>query len=199
MRIHSRIVLALLATVALTAPAAAEEQDGDWLGAVGDFVRAGLGPARTIDDIRREEERAREAREAAAAKAEAAAAAKAEPAPAVKVVSHPAPAPVVPAAPEPEAFAPVVAAPVVPAAPVAPRPQPKPAATAAAAPAPAPVPVPVARPKPVVPVAARVPTPPPPPEPLGSRIAATATVDQAIKLGGSADTYGQRIAKPVRN
>ncbi|HLO76193.1 MAG TPA: hypothetical protein VK196_07040, partial [Magnetospirillum sp.] len=69
----------------------------------------------------------------------------------------------------------------------------------AASPAAAPIPVPVARPKPAVPVAARVPTPPPPPEPLTSRIAATATVDQAMKLGGSADTYGQRIKKSVGN
>ncbi|MCR6631068.1 MAG: hypothetical protein NVV74_14045 [Magnetospirillum sp.] len=41
---------------------------------------------------------------------------------------------------------------------------------------------------------ARAPAPPPP-EPLSSRIAATATVDQAIKLGGAADTY----KKPLRN
>lgn len=191
-RIDTRIGLALLAMVALTSPARAEEQGPDWLGAVGDFVRAGLGPARTIDDIRREEERAREAREAAAAKSETA--------PAVNAVVHPAPS--VPA-PTPSPSVEVEAAPTpVFAAPAPSRnaPEARPAkpaiAVAAPAPAPVPLPVPVARPKPVV---AHVPAPQPPAEPLSSRIAATATLDQAIKLGGSADTYGQRIAKPVRN
>lgn len=204
-RIDTHIGLALLAMVALTSPARAEEQGSDWLGAVGDFVRAGLGPARTIDDIRREEERAREAHEAAAAKSEAA--------PAVNAVAHPAPV-----APAPAGEAEAVAAPVFAAPAPAPvrnvpevRPVTKPAAAAipvpapvarpamaatAPAPAPVPLPVPVARPKPV---AAHVPAPQPPAEPLTSRIAATATLDQAIKLGGSTDTYGQRVAKPVRN
>ncbi|MGE5514783.1 MAG: hypothetical protein ACM31D_03075 [Bacteroidota bacterium] len=194
-RITPHFALALLTAAALASPAAAEEQGSDWLGAVGEFVSAGLGPARTLDDIRREEERAREAREAATAIPEAAPAPK---------VALPAPPP----AAETDAAPPVVAAPV-PVAPVAPRSAmpapPRPAAkpVVAAAPASAPVPVPTPRPKPVVPVAAAAPAPvaapAPAPEVPGSRIAATATMDQAIKLGGSADNYGLSAAKPVGN
>lgn len=198
-RIYKSMGLALLALVALTSPVAAEEQGSDWLGAVGNFVRAGLGPARTIEDIRRDEERAREAaanaveskpkRESAQAVKQAAPPppiAESEPV-AVPVVV--APAPIV-ATPVPVVVAPapvpaVKARNAVP--PSEPKPQVKPAA----------IPQPEPRPKPAVAVAARVPTPPP--EPLSSRIAATATLDQAMKLGGSAETYGQRIRKPVRN
>ena len=41
--------------------------------------------------------------------------------------------------------------------------------------------------------------PTPPPEPIPNRIAATATIDQALKLGGSAEAYGKRTKKPVGN
>lgn len=184
-RINTRIGLALLTAVALASPAAAEEQHSDWLGAVGDFVSAGLGPARTLDDIRREEERAREA---------------------AMVIPEAAPAPEVapppPAAEIDTAPPPVVAAPAAPVMPRSAMPAPRPAGkpvVPVAAPAPAPIPVPAPRPKPVVPVAVAVPAPVPAPEPPSSRIAATATVDQAIKLGGSVDNYGSSAAKPVGN
>jgi hypothetical protein len=76
---------------------------------------------------------------------------------------------------------------------VVPAPEARPAPVKPAA---APVPLPLPEARPAKPAPARVLAPQPPPEPLSSRIAATATVDQALKLGGSADTY---IKKPVRN
>lgn len=189
----------LLALVAMTVPAAAEEEtNADWLGVVGDFVMAGLGPARTVEDIRRQEERAREAylrdlserenvTEASAvpsrdeaeievkgvAEDEADTDADVAVAP-VPDISSDVPVPVsvtaaagpVPVAPE--AVAHSLSKPV--------RQAVAPALEAAA--------------KPVGPVAVRV---VPPPEALVSRIAATATVDQAIRLGGSSDTYDRRF------
>lgn len=183
-RTHIRLGFALLA-FAVAAPAYAEEPGSDWLGSVTDFVRSGLGPARTLEDIRREEQqRVTEGL-------------KLEPK-LVAPVPAAIPAPV--AAPEvPEA---VIAAPV-PAPEIKPEPKKAevkvkpvvPVAVPVVAPLP-PIPVPEAKPKQVV---VRVPVPPLPPEPLSSRIAATATVDQAVKLGGSAETYGVRTKSPVRN
>ena len=176
----------LLALVAMTVPAAAEEEtNADWLGVVGDFVMAGLGPARTVEDIRRQEERAREAYLRDLSERENAAEASATPSRdeaeiEVKGVAED----------EADTDADVAVAPVpdissdVPAPVIVP-------VTAVAGSVPV-APEAVARPlsKPVVPVAVRV---VPPPEPLVSRIAATATVDQAIRLGGSSDTYDRRF------
>jgi hypothetical protein len=171
-RIDIRFAPALMALmVAVASPAAAE--DSNWLGSFGDFVSNGLGPARTLEEINSDEARPP---------------ARVEPA-APKLVMPVAPAaePVV----EPEA-APVVAAP----APILPAPVVKAVEKAKPAAVPVALPLPEPKPKPVVPV--RLPVPPPPPEPLTSRIAATATADQAIKLGGSAVLYTTQIKKPVR-
>lgn len=175
-RIHIRLGAALLA-LAVAAPAYAEESGSDWLGSVSDFVRSGLGPPRTIEDIRREEQR----RVTEGLK------------PAEPTQVAPVPVAVPAAEPEPEAAAPVIAAPdPVPEI----KPEPKKAEVTARPVVPVPpIPVPEAKPKPVV----RVPVPPLPPEPLTSRIAATATLDQAVKLGGSAEIYGARTKSPVRN
>lgn len=215
--IDMRMGLALLALVALTTPAAAEEQGSDWLGSVGDFVRAGLGPARTIEDIRRDEERAREAAlqgEPAKAEPKVAHVAPVEPPPVspvpgtpVAVTSVAPPVPVPQAAPVAKPAA--VRPPMTPEARPQARPEPRPqvqskanvtpvSVPAAVATAPVPVPLPEARPKAPAPVAAR-PTEQSAPELPASRIAATATVDQAIKLGGSSDTYSQRFGVSGKN
>ncbi|MBC7952941.1 MAG: hypothetical protein H7Z12_14125, partial [Rhodospirillaceae bacterium] len=182
--IHIRLGVALLA-LAAAAPACAEESGSDWLGSVTDFVRDGLGPPRTVEDIRREEQQ----RVSEGLKA---------PEPEPKLVA-PMPAAIPMPAPEvePEVVAPVVAAP---APEIKPEPKKaevkvKPVVVPVAAPAPV-MPVPEAKPKPVI---VRVPVPLLPPEPLTSRIAATATLDQAVKLGGSAEIYGARIKIPARN
>ncbi|MCR6631069.1 MAG: hypothetical protein NVV74_14050 [Magnetospirillum sp.] len=133
---HKRIGLALLAAVAFSTPAAAEEQGNDWLGAVGDFVRAGLGPPRTAEDLRREEGRARDASDANPEGPKA----KSEQPRLVQPVPASAPVP----AAEPELAAPVPAAPAVVShrsAAVAPAPESR-AAAKPAAPAAAPVPPP---------------------------------------------------------
>ncbi|AVM74414.1 hypothetical protein [Magnetospirillum gryphiswaldense] len=183
----SRAALIALPLALLAPPALASENEPDLFRSLGKFVLDGLGPARTMEDVQREE------RQAAAAKAQAEkvrdeeAAAKAEPV----SVSAAQPAQALPAA-EPEYVpTPVVHAPA-PIAPVKPVkveqakmvvPEPK----AAIVPPP-----PRARPVEVVRAA-----PPvvnlPPPEPLKSHIAATATVDQAIRLGGPAGLYGRRL------
>lgn len=176
-RISCAALIAL--PLALLAPSVqASEDDPDLFGALGKFVLDGLGPARTMEDVQREE------RQAAAAKAQAEkardeAAAKAEPV-SVSVVQPAAPPP----EPEPEyVSAPVVHAPVK----VEPARVAVPEVKAAIIPPP-----PRARPAEVVRAA-----PPvvnlPPPEPLKSHIAATATVDQAIKLGGPSGLYGRRL------
>lgn len=191
----------LLALVAMTVPAAAEEEtNADWLGVVGDFVMAGLGPARTVEDIRRQEERAREAYLRDLSERENATEASAAPSRdeaeiEVKGVAED----------EADTDADVAIAPVPDITSDVPAPVTVPV-TAAAGPVPvapeavahslskpvqqAGAPAPEAVAKPVVSVAVRV---VPPPEPLVSRIAATATVDQAIRLGGSSDTYDRRF------
>jgi len=178
----SRAALIALPLALLAPPALASENEPDLFRSLGKFVLDGLGPARTMEDVQREE------RQAAAAKAQAekaqdeAAAAKAEPV----SVSAVQPAQPLPAA-EPEYVpTPVVHAPAKPvkveqAKMVVPEPR------AVIVPPP-----PRARPVEVVRAA-----PPvvnlPPPEPLKSHIAATATVDQAIRLGGPAGLYGRRL------
>lgn len=182
----SRAALIALPLALLAPPALASENEPDLFRSLGKFVLDGLGPARTMEDVQREE------RQAAAAKAQAEkardeAAAKAE----LLSVSAVQPAQALPAAEPEHVAAPVVHAP----APIAPV-----------------KPVKVEQAKMVVPEprAAIVPPPPrarpvelvraappvvnlPPPEPLKSHIAATATVDQAIRLGGPAGLYGRRL------
>ncbi|MBX9634433.1 MAG: hypothetical protein K2X44_05565 [Magnetospirillum sp.] len=192
-RIDIRLGFALVALMATVGtPAAAEEQGSNWLGAVGSFVLNGLGPARTLEDIQREEQRARETPKPAAPKLAAP----------VPVAEPEVARPVTPPA-DPVLAAPVQVAPVPE---VKPAPEPKkaevkrveakPVASAMPVPEAKPMPVPEAKPKQAI---ARTPIPQPPPEPLTSRIAATATLDQAVKLGGSADIYSGRIKAPVRN
>ncbi|MBC7954112.1 MAG: hypothetical protein H7Z12_20125, partial [Rhodospirillaceae bacterium] len=126
-RIHIRLGVALLA-LAAAAPAYAEDSGSDWLGSVTDFVRDGLGPPRTVEDIRREEQqRVPEGLKAPEPKLVA-------PMP----VALPMPAPEV----EPEVVAPVVATPVPEI-----KPEPKKAEVKVK-----PVVVPVAAPAPVMPV-----------------------------------------------
>lgn len=179
--------------VAVTAPAAAAEPTPPWLSAIGEFVRDGLAPPRTAEDLFREEK-------------------------AVAPPKPPTPPPVPVAAPPP-APAPVPAAIPAAASVFAPEPAeaPEPAKAASSPPkAEAKVEAAVKKPdhsvqpglravvapaeikaRPVLPVAVRPIPAPPPPEPLtGSRIAATATLDQALKLGGAATLYGQRVSKP---
>ncbi|CAA7620786.1 hypothetical protein [Magnetospirillum sp. UT-4] len=173
----SRLCGAVLAAgLALTAPAAAAE--GDWLKAVGNFLADGLEPARTLEDIVREEQRARQREQAAPAPSVDAA-----PEPPTRIaMPAPAPVPLPPAATEPAAVPPPAVTP--PAAP-APVPAPQPAA---AVPPPAPAPRPAMAP---------VRSAPLPSLPTGG-IAATATLDQAIRLGGPTDLYGRRIRAPIQ-
>ncbi|OAN52918.1 hypothetical protein [Magnetospirillum moscoviense] len=176
----------ILACLSAAIPARASDDVPEFLKVIGNFVKDGLGPARTAEDVMREE------RERTAARPEAKPRAQPEPAP---VVAQPAPA-----APTPEPIAaqqPVrvaaIAAPV--AATVAPPPPP-PRKTEVSLPAP--VPPPPARPAELKPKTIAV-APQPPAEPLTTRIAATATLDQAMRLGGPATLYSQRIKPPVRN
>lgn len=189
-RFKVRGVLTAAALLALAAPppAAAGEPVPAWLSAVGDFVRDGLAPPRTVEDLQREEREQgyRQSQpkpltpEPVRLAAPVAVPEPAAPAPVVESVVAP-PPPGDPAAIEPRKAVPAVT----------------PAPVAALAPAPRPVVAPAeVKPRPSAPVA-RVVQVPPPPEPLtGSRIAATATLDQAIKLGGPAGLYGQRVKKP---
>lgn len=181
-----RALIAAALVFTATAPAAATEPTPRWLSAVGDFVRDGLAPPRTAEDL------LREGRSAAPAAPAQTPAVEAPPAP--ERLAAPVPVPSIPApvaAPEP------VAAPAPPPAPAKPdlagkKPEPsvQPSPRAVATPA-------EIKPRPVAPAAVRPVQAPPPPEPLtGSRIAATATLDQAIKLGGPVGLYGQRVKKP---
>jgi hypothetical protein len=212
-RAKARLVLTAAAVAFTLAgfPAAASEPAPAWLSAIGDFVRDGLEPPRTAEDLFREESRG-----------------LAKPAPASKTtpVAVAAPRPVEPVQPTPEPAA--IAAPQQPGAIAAPQPgaiaapqavgSPAPAvvvetsapvrkaAAAAAAPrlvvapaAPRPVVAPAElQPRPVIRAATRnMPVPQPAAEPLtGNRIAATATLDQAIRLGGPAGLYAQRVKRP---
>lgn len=194
-KVRGALTAAALLVLAVPLPAAAGESVPAWLSAVGDFVRDGLAPPRTVEDLQREE-REQAYRQSQPKPPDAKAP---EPQPVRMAAPAAAPEPI-PAFPPAPIATPMVAAPAV----AAPPPEavpPAPAVTPAPAPAPAPAPRPVVapaeiKPRPVVPVARVLPTPPPP-EPLtGSRIAATATLDQAIKLGGPAGLYGRRVKKP---
>jgi hypothetical protein len=183
-RISHAALIAL--PLALLAPAAqASENEPDLFRSLGKFVLDGLGPARTMEDVQREE------RQVAHAKAQAEKdrdeARKAEPVSVSVSVSAVQPAQAQPAA-EPELVpvavvrAPAKLVKVEPAKMVVPEPK------VAIIPPP-----PRARPVEMVRAAAPPVVNLPPPEPLKSHIAATATVDQAIKLGGPAGLYGRRL------
>lgn len=191
----------LIAAMALTiaTPCLAEEIDPpatetpSWLKSLGTFVRDGVTPPRTAAELAREEE---ERRQKAIREAEAHKPVLVQPVPPPAEAQPPQPEVPPPAAVEvTPAAKPAKPQPAV-AAPVTPTPTPAPAPVASeAGPGPLPLPMPKARPKMVVPVI----QPPPAPVPATERIAGTATLDQAIKLGGPADLYGQRIKKPKRD
>lgn len=177
-RISRAALIAL--PLALLAPSARASENGpDLFGALGKFVLDGLGPARTMEDLLREE------RQAAAAKAQAEKAREGAPVEPVSVSAVQPAAPLPSVEPEqvpaPVAHAPVKSAKLEPVKMVVPEPK------AAIIPPP-----PRARPAEVARVAPPMVTLPPP-EPLKSHIAATATVDQAIKLGGPSGLYGRRL------
>lgn len=181
----SRAALIALPLALLAPPAQASENEPDLFRSLGKFVLDGLGPARTMEDVQREERLALSKAQAEKARDEAAA--KAEPV----SVSAVQPAQALPAAEPEHVPAPVVHVPA-PSAPVKPV---KVEQAKMVVPEPRAVivpPPPRARPVEVVRAA-----PPvvnlPPPEPLKSHIAATATVDQAIRLGGPAGLYGRRL------
>ncbi|MBI2240357.1 MAG: hypothetical protein HYU59_06080 [Magnetospirillum gryphiswaldense] len=181
----------------LTLPAAAESASDnaqpDLFRALGDFVMGGLGPARTMEEIQREEGEARAKALAAKRKAEAEASDETIPAeaPVPQAVAAPATAPAKPAqAPS----APVKMAKVEPAKPVPAEAKPAEHVTPVAVHVPVDIipPPPKARPQgdvKALPAAPVLPT-----EPLKSRIAATASVDQALKLGGPTQIYKRRLA-----
>lgn len=181
------VPLALLALPARASDAESGAAQPDLFRALGDFVLGGLGPARTMEDIQREEREARARALEAQRKPEATAVEQ----PVAKTDAEPTQAPSAPpVAPAAVKVAKVEPAKVLPA-------ETKPAA------------VPVA----VVPVALPVDVIPPPPrarpqldgkalpaaptvpaEPLKSHIAATASVEQALKLGGPTQIYKRRLA-----
>ncbi|MCA1908403.1 MAG: hypothetical protein LDL39_08585, partial [Magnetospirillum sp.] len=148
---------------------------------LGNFVLDGLGPARTMEDIQREEREAR-ARELQSRRETEEKAVVAEPAPPAPVAAA---APVAtqqpqdavklarvePAKPLPAEVKPA-AVPVVPVDIIPPPPKARPQLDAKALPA-----------GPAVPA-----------EPLKSHIAATASVDQALRLGGPMQIYKRRLA-----
>lgn len=145
-----------------------------WIKSLGSFMRGGLAPPRTVADLAREEEE-RQMKDAAPPVPTPTPVMEAKPAPAP-------PPPVVEPAPPPPPQP-------VPTATEAPRPAP---AAPAATTIPATLPVPKPRPQMVVPVI----QPPPAPVAAIDRIAGTASLDQALKLGGSKELYGQRVRKP---
>lgn len=180
------LLSAAVAALVLSGPAAAQEiqpaEGPDFLKILGDFVRDGLAPPRTAADLAREEEKARQA----AVEAERAPKPPAPPEtpgtpPAPPAIAVPAPPPPPPPPAEPVAAPAAVAAP-------APPPPPAPAAEPVAAPVAAPAP----RPKAIV-----VPRPAAEPISASDRIAGTATLDQAIKLGGPLELYTRRPPRPA--
>lgn len=181
----NRILCAFVVTASLAllaGPAAASDSDSepDLFGVLSTFVLNGLGPARTMEDIQREERQAAVAARAAAAAEEAAQkaassslsdAAAQEP-----MAAMPAPE-ALPESVPPVKVAKVEPAKVIPSQPkidvIPPPPQARPRSESAK----------------IAPPAVTL----PPPEPLKSHIAATATVDQAIRLGGPSGLYGRRL------
>lgn len=190
-RTRGALTAAALAFTLAGAPGAvAGEPTPAWLSAIGDFIRDGIEPPRTVDDLMRAEEARRVAKPAPA------------PQPAPVPVAITAPPPAEPA--QPNLFAPTpVEIPELPKAVEAPPRKAAPVAVVAPRPAATMIPRPAVtpaelKPRPVERTASRtMPVPQPAAEPLtGSRIAATATLDQAMRLGGPAGLYAQRIKRP---
>ena len=181
---RSLLLVAPLALLAGPAHAAdsASDTGSDLFKVLGDFVSNGLGPARTMEEIQREE-RAAGARALAAQRAAEDVSPVQADKPSVAVAPTPAEvaAPVfsVPAKGE-EAPPKVKLAKVEPAKPI-------PVEVKAAA---SDIIPPPPRPRPQTETKVAV-VPALPPEPLKSPIAATATVEQAIRLGGRSDLYNR--------
>lgn len=181
-----RLVVALAAVAVLAAtPARAQEiqpgSEADFLSVLGDFILDGLSPPRTAADLAREEEKAR----AASLKADDAPAAVAPPLPAPVAIEPP---------PEQKTIAAPTSPPVSsPSSPPAAEPAALPAVTPPVPEAPPPVvAAPAPRPQPIV-----VPRPAAEPIPAADRIAGTATLEQAVKLGGPMDLYTRRPPQPA--
>lgn len=194
MNVHlRRSVLIALPLFALNGGVSAAESQSDLiLRSLGEFVLNGLGPARTMEDIMREEREAAARARAVEAAREQAEERRAEPA-AVATTTPPAGA--ASAQPQPQAqLQPVPAAEPVRLAKIEPS-KVEPAKVFSVAPSQPDIipPPPRARPQ-VDAKAAPALIALPPPEPLKSHIAATATVDQAIRLGGPSGLYGRRLA-----
>lgn len=183
------VPLALLALPARASESESGNAQPDLFRALGDFVIGGLGPARTMEDIQREEREARAKALAASRKADGEVSEETAPtqAPAAQSVAAPMLAPSVPPAAvkmakvEPTKSVPAEAKPAEPVTPVV-----------AHVPADIIPPPPKARPQ--VEARALPAAPAIPAEPLKSHIAATASVDQALKLGGPAQIYKRRLA-----
>lgn len=188
-----RKILVVLTLATALAPAAKAEEPGTvmptWLKAVGEFIQSEIEPPRLAEDLLREEEEKRLAHTR-----------RSEP---TDEEPDPAPEPAPEFFPEPAAYTP-------------PEPDweasPLPAATAAPAnlllgphPQPAVEVSPPAKPQPAAaqqpkPASAASPTLPafPAAEPIApaDRIAGTATLNQALKLGGPAELYARPIRPP---
>lgn len=198
------VPLALLATPSHASDASASDTQPDLFRALGDFVLGGLGPARTMEDIQREEREARaqalagqrqqeemadkdKTEKSAAAPADTTAIGKPVPPHADVSATAPLPAQAAPAV----KLAKVEPAKSLPGDVTATDSKPATAVVPVALPADVIPPPPKARPHQearVLPAAPAVPA-----EPLKSHIAATASVDQALKLGGAARIYQRRL------
>lgn len=191
----SVVAVALMSSALMgVRPVAAGEKGDDWLGALGSFIADGLTPARTMDDIRREEERGRAEQAAPPTAKVAAPETRVQDVPvAVRPAVEPAPV-VLPSAAVLSMPATAQSAVSVQPAPPKAVPVPK-AALVAVQPATArPVAIPEPRPMVTPPPILRTVEPLSPVEP-SSRIAATATLEQAIKLGGPSDVYDNRTSR----
>ena len=201
----------LLLALALLLPAssAMAGDEGGFLHSLGQFVLDGLGPPRTMEDIQREERQAAAARLAAEADSRRAEeAGSAAPSPVMVAVAAQKPesdavaAPVQVARVDAVVFPPEVSAGTESASPAlssetavaAPPPTTADRADPSEEPRVVAVPPPP-RPRPVA-VETRVAQVAPvlPAEPLKSTIAATATVDQAVRLGGASGLYTRRLS-----
>lgn len=179
------IRLTLGLPICLPLPALAEEPGSGlslWLGTVGEFIQSGIEPPRTVEDLLRQEEEERVARRAAA----------------------------LPPPPLPEAVPPLDPLPDMDPG-MGPEPGPEPEFEPAALPQPTPRPQ-MAAPQPIIAPSSPLPRPQtssqsapavlpsfPPALPISpaERIAGTATIDQALKLGGPADLYTHPIRRPA--
>lgn len=180
------VIPVFLALAVGAKPALAADSEPDLFQSLGKFVMDGLGPARTMEDIVRDERKAAQARAAAEEEDRVRAdevAVSAVPVAPIEVAEPVAAAPlVVPAVPTPVKMAKV---------------EPAKVESAKAEPAKVVVPVvvdvimPPPLPRPHVAEVKAVPVVLPPPEPLKSHIAATATLDQAVKLGAPSGFFSR--------